>query len=56
MSGTVPVINSECMIVHVKEDESQFEWYRDNNFNYYRLKQFMLEMVFLYNRKLRPII
>ena len=30
-SGTEPVINQECMLVHEKEDSTcQFEWYRDN--------------------------
>ena len=45
-SGTEPVINQECMLVHEKEDSTcQFEWYRDNNTYYYRLKQ-ELEAVF----------
>ncbi len=45
-SGTEPVINQECMLVHEKEDSTcQFEWYRDNNTHYYRLKQ-KLEAVF----------
>ena len=46
LSGTEPVINQECMLVHEKEDSTcQFEWYRDNNTYYYRLKQ-ELEAVF----------
>ena len=45
-SGTEPVINQECMLVHEKEDSTcQFEWYSDNNTYYYRLKQ-ELEAVF----------
>ena len=30
LSGTEPVINQECMLVHEKVDICQFEWYRDN--------------------------
>lgn len=30
---------SERMLVREKVDERQFEWYRDNNEFYYRLKQ-----------------
>ena len=37
--GTEPVINQERMLVREKVDERQFEWYRDNNEFYYRLKQ-----------------
>ena len=36
---TEPVINQERMLVREKVDERQFEWYRDNNEFYYRLKQ-----------------
>jgi len=35
------------MLVREKVDERQFEWYRDNNEFYYRLKQ-QLETVFVY--------
>ena len=38
-AGTEPVINQERMLVREKVDERQFEWYRDNNEFYYRLKQ-----------------
>ena len=47
LSGTEPVINQERMLVREKVDERQFEWYRDNNEFYYRLKQ-QLETVFVY--------
>ena len=30
LSGTEPVINQECMLVHERVDVCQFEWYRDN--------------------------
>ena len=30
LTGAVPVIKAECMLVHEKEDICQFEWYRDN--------------------------
>lgn len=30
LSGTEPVINQECMLVHERVDICQFEWYRDN--------------------------
>ena len=31
LSGTEPVINQECMLVHEKVGiRCQFEWYRDN--------------------------
>ena len=38
-AGNRTVINQERMLVREKVDERQFEWYRDNNEFYYRLKQ-----------------
>ena len=50
-SGTEPVINQECMLVHEKVDDSSIEWYRDNNRFYYRLKPFGLGRFSFYSKK-----
>lgn len=48
-TGTKPVTNQVCMMVHVRGGRliRQVEWYRDNKTNYYRLKQICLRRFFV---------
>ncbi len=50
LSGTEPVINQECMLVHEKVDICQFEWYRDNKVDFITVSSLWVWDGFLLHR------